>query len=183
MRLPRMTTRRWMGTMPVIALLLGIVLAVMREIEREFPSTPAGWAWKEVAGFERWPEGHTLAMEFRQLALAFERTGEVWGEGTYQGPFTDQLAAGQSVEIRDGALAHPSDLEGRQLQKVEARPIDPGTIGVVMKDRAFDADSCRPFRDILVRFVDGPHRGEIACVDRIYLRRWHGSLASDGRVR
>jgi len=38
-------------------------------------------------------------------------------------------------------------------------------------DWANDADACDEFRDILVRFVDGPRRGKIGCVERIYLRR------------
>jgi hypothetical protein len=172
-----------MVAMVVVALLLGIVVTVVREIEREFPSTPAGWAWHKAAGFERWTDSRSLVMRYRELALAFERTGEGWGEGTYRGPFSDQLAVGQSVEIRDGALAEPSDLEGRRLQKGEAWQIDQGTIAVVLKDWAGDADGCDPLRGILVRFVDGAHRGEIACVDRVSLRRWHGGTASDGRAR
>ena len=40
-----------------------------------------------------------------------------------------------------------------------------------MMDGAGDDDDCDPLREHLVRFVDGPHCGEIACVDRVDLRR------------
>ena len=169
MRPPQMTTRQSMIAVAVIAVLLGITVAFTRAFERQFPSTPAGWAWQQ--GSFRTSDKN----RYRKLALAFERTGEEWGEGTYLGPFTDKLAANQSIVIQDGARAELSDLEGTRLAKGETLPVAPGTIGTVVADWAFDQDGCYDFRRILVRFVAGPHSGETGLVQRIYLRRRRSS--------
>ncbi len=165
MRPPQLTTRQSMIAVAVIAVLLGIKVAVTRAFEREFPSTPVGWAWRQAT------IDVSNKSRYRALALAFEQTGEQWGEGTYLGPFTDKLAANQSVVIQDGAQVEPSDLEGTRLGKGVSWPIAPGTIGAVVADWATEEDSCYDSRRILVRFVAGPHRGEIGLVQRIYLRR------------
>jgi hypothetical protein len=154
-----------MIAMAVISVLLGIVVAVRRAIEREFPSTPAAWAWMQGATYR------TQSIQYRDLALAFERSGEAWGEGTYIGPFTDELARGQSVIIREGARAEPADRKGKTLGKGVRWPIASGTTGTVMTDRVIDQDACYEFRGVLVQFAAGPHRGEIGLVERIYLRR------------
>src|SRR5262249_33269884 len=112
-----------------------------------------------------------LARQYRELAIGFDCTGAQWGEATWHGPFTDRLAVGQSVVIGLATRVEPSDLEGRRRGGGEAWPIAQGTVGVVMKDWAYDDDDCEEFRGILMRFVEGPRRGEIGCVERIYLRR------------
>ena len=98
-RPPQMTTRQSMIAVAVIAVLLGIKVAVTREFERLFPSTPVGWAWRQAK-----IDGSSKS-RYRALAIAFEHTGEQWGEGTYLGPFRDKLAANRSVVIQDGAHA------------------------------------------------------------------------------
>ncbi len=173
-----------MFTGAVIAMMLGVIVAVLREIERQFPSTPARWAWEKAKRFQarnyqfdkiRYPEiagaiGR-LGVRYRELALAFERTGESWGEGTYLGPFTDKLAPNQCVVMKDGAWAEPSDLEGKRGGRGASWMVAPGTIATVVADWALDEDACGEFRGILIRFAAGPHRGEIGLVQRVYMRR------------
>jgi hypothetical protein len=157
----------------VIAVPLGIAHIVEREFRRVFPSTPAEWAWQKAAGSMeegRWHDA-ALAKQYRELAVGFEGTGERWGEATTYGPFTDNLPGGQSVVVRQAARAVASDLEGRGGENAERWHTAQGTLAVVMKDWAADADTCGEFRDILVRFIDGPRQGEIGRVGRIYLRR------------
>ena len=73
MQRPRMTILQWMIGIAAISVLLGIVVAVRREIEREFPSTPSGWAWREAAAYDRWPDSPSLAIQNPEIAIAFER--------------------------------------------------------------------------------------------------------------
>lgn len=171
----RFTTRRAMIAVAVIAVPLSIAVAIDREFRRMFPATPAEWAWARVARMEGGSIHHryafTPAKQYRELAIGFERTGEKWAERTSFGPFTDCLTAGESVVIRQATRIEPSDLEGRRLRHGESWPVARGTVMAVVMDWAPDADGCEEFRDILVRFVDGPHRGEIGCVGRIYMRR------------
>jgi hypothetical protein len=50
-------------------------------------------------------------------------------------------------------------------------PVAPGTVGTVLEDWAIDEDACDDDRGILIKLTDGPHRGDVVLVERIYLRR------------
>ncbi len=156
----------------VCGALLGLAAFVDRELRRMFPRTPAEWAWKEAATFEQPAFASSeLARKCRELANHFERSGESWAESTLRGPFTDRFASGESVVIHHATRTEATDLEGRQLRDSQGWPVAEGVGVVVMRDWAGDDDDCDAFRGILVRFVDGPHRGEVACIERVYLRR------------
>lgn len=171
MRLPRMTIGRWMIAMAVVCVLLGSVEAVRREIEREFPSTPAGWAWEWAAAYDRWADDPFLATRYRELAIAFQRTGEAWAEGTYLGPFTDKRQPGslslyRRVAVRSDPI--PSVLDAATAS---VGPSLGGPSAQSLEDWALDQDACVDSRGILLRLADGPHRGEVVLVERVYLRR------------
>ena len=168
---------RWMMVgVAVIALPLGCLASFLRDFERAFPSTPAGWARKWAAyheaelkqkdglGFVTPGFDERSAKRYRELAKGFEAVGATFEEGTLCGPFTDQLTRGEKFITQLAYRASSS--EGR----VDG-PIPPGTACVVVWDGAFDTDSCSDDRPIEVNILDGPHAGKLALIERIYLRR------------
>ena len=173
--------RSLMVAVAVVAIVLGVAIRLGKAYRREFQPSPAAWARANVASFAKMAAtgGHLaeradpLAKKCEELAASFDRDGELWPwpESTYYGPFTDQLQSGQAVMIRQAAVAAPSDTQGRRRGAGEAWRVAPGLAVTVIRDWAGDVDDCDPFREILIRFVESPHQGELALVDRVYSRR------------
>lgn len=178
----RLSVRKLMVGVAVLAVLLWS----MNAFRRRFAPTPAEWARDEAASVAEWTFGwcppdlraravHNAALQTRrytEIAHLFEASGEGWDEATLHGPFTDRLEADQAVVVKWPARLVPEEWTGRGRPDVlDSTPIAPGTPCVVLKDWANDSDNCANNRDILVRIQDGPHRGEVGGIDRIYLRR------------
>ncbi len=173
----RFTIRRVMIAVAVLAVLMGMGIAIDREIRSlTFSETPAEWTWKWVAYLEKdhvpdeaWKKA--AIRKYRELAREFDRSGEIRGESTYCGPFSDKLSPGQMVIVPYATSAERSDMKGDRTVAGETWPIAPTSVLQVVKDWAGDEDDCSPLRDIAVRLLDGRHKGEIGKVERIYLRR------------
>jgi hypothetical protein len=163
----RFTTRRMMIAVAVLAVPLAFAAFVERELRRMFPSTPAEWARREAVS----PWTADTVEHYRELAKEFERSGEAWAEETYDRPYSDILPAGQALLIRPAVKAEPTNAEGKRRRDRRHWSILRGTSAAVTKDWAGDADGCDPLRDILVKFLDGPHQGQEAYVPRAFMRR------------
>ena len=180
----RFSLRGMMVAVALLAIPLWMVVMIRRELDRISPPDAASWARREAAyhaaqprgpdGFGRpddTADGVALVRRYAELAEGFERLGAKYVEGTLRGPFTDLLPAGQAVTVQLATRAIASSGDGSGRGQGEGWSVRPGTSCVVVRDGAGDADDCSDDRPIEARLADGDHAGELAQIERVYLRR------------
>ncbi|MHB1558771.1 MAG: hypothetical protein ACYC61_15060 [Isosphaeraceae bacterium] len=152
---------------------IAVGLAVGRVIRREVAPTPAEWARSHAEMRARIERGSPtpLTRRYKELAERFEQRGTPWEEDTYNGPFTDALPRGTTMVTQQPTTAAPCWPDGALQVAATPWSMAEGGTCVVLSDDILDDDDCSPLREVLVRLLDGPHEGEIACVGRIDLRR------------
>jgi hypothetical protein len=181
-RLPRMTVRRMMLAVAVMALLLAVCVSLRRSLD----PTPEEWALDQAAHYERsievWrrraatapsalvpgflrmaEEAPLRAARYRALARRYAEEGADWDEATWHGPYTCRLAPGRPAIVR-WAVTADSGTGGPRVSIATETPC------VVVRDRANDDDDGECFREIEVRVLEGPHEGLTIFVEREYLR-------------
>ncbi len=177
-----------------VAILVGIVIGFwLRKAIRPDDATPPGWArqqalscseWTREAAYKspRWQQaeiaerGAVEVGQLRELADVFESYGEVGpigNEVTIRGPFSELLAIGEEVITRQGMRDEPPSRQGASRDGIDRHSLRDGTTCVVVAEIRGDTDDCDPLRMITVRVVDGPYRGTLLSIERIYLRRKH----------
>jgi hypothetical protein len=124
------------------------------------------------------------------LAAIRELLSVLWffgfADGTYRGPNTAVLNAGQAAVLAEEYRAAPAreviKPTGRTVYKSEMydwpgfTPVGPllveeGTRCIVKIDPAWDDDSCSPDRPIAIELSEGKNRREAVAVPRRILRR------------
>jgi hypothetical protein len=176
----RLSIRGLMIFVAVIAIPLAVFAAIARELEKVLNNpNPAMWAvqqveyhWEQLGKDPGSRDYHLDQIKkYEELAEGFARLGSTRGEDTLHGAFTDKLSPNQSVITQFTTQAESSSGDGTGSRSGERWSVPPGTECSVVMDWAIDADACSEGRGIEVRILKGPHAGEFALIERIYLRR------------
>lgn len=177
----RITTRRAMISVAIVAVVLAVLVQADRALRSIFPRTPAEWAWNESARWRRPSIGideesrSRWSRRYAEIARAFERRNERWADSTpYTGPFTNGLRVGERIVLGQDAIAKSTERGAETPLASRIAPpwsVGEGATGIVVKDWIIDDDSCSDSREVLVRLDAGDHAGQLALIERIYLRR------------